>query len=183
MHASREVTVFWSNKVEHILDNLISNSLKYGSAEKPIIVSAYKHGATVEILLTDSGPGIQDSVMNGLFRPDMQRTGSARSGRGLYLASEQADEIGGRLTYLRNEESGSTFSLDPSLLIEPFLAAGQQAALYCRTSDDDLGELVLSFKPNAVSRPERRAVAAGLTNALARHRSSGRVRPALGRAH
>ena len=111
LHASREVTVFWSNKVEHILDNLISNSLKYGSAEKPIIVSAYKHGATVEILLTDSGPGIQDSVMNGLFRPDMQRTGSARSGRGLYLASEQADEIGGRLTYLRNEESGSTFRL------------------------------------------------------------------------
>lgn len=101
-------------EVERILDGLISNALRYAPRGSAIEICAFEHSGKLEILVTDRGPGIKPEQRVHLFRPEMQlfQRGRVRKngGLGLYLASEQALELGGRLTY-RYLDGVATFCL------------------------------------------------------------------------
>ena len=100
--------------VEHIVDALVDNALKYTSAATPVEFAAFQHGRWIEIHVTDRGPGLSAALRRTLFRPRAQTVGNdanSGSGIGLYLASEKASDLGGRLTYAPNLPQGSTFRL------------------------------------------------------------------------
>jgi signal transduction histidine kinase len=102
-------------EIEHILDILIDNALRFTPSGVPVEVAAFRHGANIEIQVTDRGKGLTSEQARTLFQP---RLGAARrgtdetgSGLGLHLASEQAAKLGGRLSYSNVEPTGARFRL------------------------------------------------------------------------
>lgn len=101
--------------LERVMSNLLDNALKhtdFGTVECRV----QRHGADrLSFVVADDGPGFSPDALARLFRyegrpPDAQKPGS---GRGLHIAKEMADRMGGTLT-VRNRELGGaevTFTL------------------------------------------------------------------------
>jgi len=107
-------------KVREIMDNLISNALKYTEeGGVNIAVSAHRvpEGAQILIAVTDTGIGIPATVLKDLFAPfsrvhDTKRlAGIQGTGLGLSLAQKLAGLIGGAVTATSEFGVGSVFSL------------------------------------------------------------------------
>ena len=100
--------------LEQILDNLVSNAIKYG-AGKPIVVSASVEGekGVARICVRDEGPGISASDQTRIFqrferavRPGEQASGF---GVGLWIIRQLCDAMGGTIEVTSAPEAGSTF--------------------------------------------------------------------------
>ena len=106
--------VWPADKIEHILDILVDNAIKYSTPGSPVEIAADSLGSQVEIKVTDGGRGIAPGDVKHLFRPRAAAQRDANGpgvGLGLYLASEQASGLGGELTYAPAQPRGSTFRL------------------------------------------------------------------------
>ncbi len=97
-----------------ILNNLISNALKYStiansSPKVSVKVTADKLNATVEV--SDNGSGIPEKHLEHLFkmfyRADDKKSGS---GLGLYIAKEALNKLKGSIKVTSEVEKGSTFT-------------------------------------------------------------------------
>src|SRR5207249_11649126 len=83
-------------RIEQVLDNLISNALKYGPADKPIVVTVEcQTNNPDEVLITvrDEGQGISKEVQHHVFerfyRVHTQEQGKVEGlGLGLYISHE-----------------------------------------------------------------------------------------------
>jgi signal transduction histidine kinase len=100
--------------LEQVLDNLISNAIKFSPAGRPIVVRVCEYGPDVEISVTDSGVGIprqQLEAVFGLFYqaedPVSRHTGGM--GLGLYISKEIVGRHGGRIWVESEPGRGSTF--------------------------------------------------------------------------
>lgn len=98
-----------------ILNNLISNAIKYCdlSKDKPfVLLKANKTVEVAEITVKDNGIGIakelHDKVFNMFFRATEKSTGS---GLGLYIVSESVKKLNGTIELESETGSGSTFTL------------------------------------------------------------------------
>jgi len=100
--------------VAHILDNLLSNALKYSPADRPVECRVFAQGGQVACAVTDQGPGIpsddQPYVFDRYFRGHGQEAGPG-IGLGLALAQELAQFQGGRVTMETWPCKGSVFTL------------------------------------------------------------------------
>ncbi|HVU73267.1 MAG TPA: PAS domain S-box protein [Mycobacteriales bacterium] len=68
-------------RVQQMLENLIGNAMRYGA--RPVRINAIAAGDRVEVRVSDSGPGVPDSVAPQLF--ERFATGQRQSGTGLGL--------------------------------------------------------------------------------------------------
>ncbi len=91
-----------AEKLRTVLDNLISNAVKFTPAQGTIHIAATqsKNGVTIEI--KDSGPGISASSAKDLFEPFYRGREAANSlvsgsGLGLFIAKEAAHALHGAL--------------------------------------------------------------------------------------
>lgn len=98
-----------------ILNNLISNAIKYADfdKDKPLVaVMADKKDNTVQIRVVDNGIGIkkelQDKIFNMFFRATEKSTGS---GLGLYIVNESVKKLNGKIELASEVDRGSTFTL------------------------------------------------------------------------
>jgi len=96
-----------------ILNNLISNSLKYvdSNEEKPYVkVNVYAEGTNCNIEVSDNGIGISEVFLPKIFemfyRATQEFTGS---GLGLYIVKETIDRLKGKITVKSKTRVGSTF--------------------------------------------------------------------------
>jgi signal transduction histidine kinase len=100
--------------VAHILDNLLSNALKYSPADRPVECRIFAQGGQVACAVTDQGQGIpladQPYVFERYFRGHGQEAGQG-IGLGLALAQELAQLQGGRVTMETWPGRGSVFTL------------------------------------------------------------------------
>jgi two-component system sensor histidine kinase KdpD len=73
--------------LERVLVNLISNALRHGSGDEPVLVTASAHAGRVELRVIDRGPGIPQADRDRVFLP-FQRLGDRdnETGVGLGLA-------------------------------------------------------------------------------------------------
>jgi signal transduction histidine kinase len=75
--------------LEQIVENLITNSIKYSSANTSISVTLEQMGKRINLSIADEGPGIPDHALDGIFdrfyRVDESRN-SFIEGNGLGLA-------------------------------------------------------------------------------------------------
>jgi signal transduction histidine kinase len=105
--------------LNHCLENLILNALKYGGDARWARVSAgaADGGSRIRILVEDHGIGIEAADLPHIFEPFYRgRAAQAAqihgAGLGLSLAREIAEEMGGRLEVASEEGAGATFTLE-----------------------------------------------------------------------
>jgi signal transduction histidine kinase len=100
-------------KLRQVLDNLISNAIKYAGCGAHVAVRLRRVDGGAEVEVADDGPGIAKSDRGRLFDPFF-RAASARSqpgsGLGLNISRAIAEAHGGTLT-LAESASGTTFLL------------------------------------------------------------------------
>lgn len=102
-------------RLKIILNNLISNAIKYADfeKEKPLVaIKAEKKVDIVRIQITDNGIGVrkemQDKIFNMFFRATEKSTGS---GLGLYIVNESVKKLNGKIELESEVNVGSTFTL------------------------------------------------------------------------
>jgi len=98
------------------LQNLLDNAIKYSPDGSQIRVAIREEEETVEVSVTDNGPGIRPEnrahLMERFFRPDRARNrNSGGFGLGLSITKAYMRVIGGSLQYEPALPRGSTFRL------------------------------------------------------------------------
>jgi len=103
------------SRIEQVLDNLITNAIKYSPNANKVIVGLKKENNNVIISVQDFGRGIPQEKIARIFErfyriyetEDMNSTGF---GLGLYISSEIVKGHGGKIWVESKEGKGSTFS-------------------------------------------------------------------------
>ena len=103
--------------VAHVLQNLVSNAIKFSPRESRISVTARQQGRNGRLLVMDRGPGISDEDQARLFQRFVRlgnepTEGESSTGLGLAMAKQQARAMGGNLWYDAREGGGSVFTLE-----------------------------------------------------------------------
>ncbi|HEY9714516.1 MAG TPA: ATP-binding protein, partial [Chroococcales cyanobacterium] len=102
---------------ERILFNLLANAIKFTPAQGVITVALESHGERLELSVSDTGPGISEEELKGLFLEFSQHhVASMRRyegiGLGLALVKEFAALLGGNVSVVSQLGKGSSFAVD-----------------------------------------------------------------------
>jgi two-component system phosphate regulon sensor histidine kinase PhoR len=100
-------------QILQLLDNLVTNALRYGEAETPVTVSAHAEGAMVHLAVTDEGEGIAPEhvkrVTERFYRVDTSRSRSlGGTGLGLSIVKHIVERHRGRLAIDSKLGEGTT---------------------------------------------------------------------------
>ncbi len=101
-------------KIDQVIENLISNAVKYSPFGSRIQLTCWSDGSTVKISVIDEGNGIdkadQDLIFGRFYRAvDDQLTSASGFGIGLYICKEIIDRHGGQIGVDSEPGEGSTF--------------------------------------------------------------------------
>jgi signal transduction histidine kinase len=104
------------DKLQQVLANLLSNAVKFTPAGGAIDVAWDVADETVNIHVTDTGPGIPSNKLEAIFEPFVQLGNSLTrvtegTGLGLAISRELARAMGGDVTVHSTFGAGSTFTL------------------------------------------------------------------------
>jgi signal transduction histidine kinase len=97
-----------------VLDNLISNAVKYSPPRQSVEVALARHGDEVLLTITDHGPGMNADDIAQLFRKfgkgRAQPTGGEKSsGLGLWIVQRVVDALGGKVRCESELGAGARF--------------------------------------------------------------------------
>jgi two-component system phosphate regulon sensor histidine kinase PhoR len=101
--------------LDHIIQNLIDNAVKYGNGT-PVTVRAERLARRVRLAVADRGPGIpdghEDRIFERFYRLDAGRSRDrGGSGLGLAIVRSQIEAIGGRV-WVERGEPGARFVVE-----------------------------------------------------------------------
>jgi two-component system sensor histidine kinase GlrK len=101
-------------KLRIMVDNLVSNAVKYSPNNKPLWVMLSKRGNNAIIEVADSGPGIPEAQHERIFEAFFQGAPADKShvrgsGLGLSIAREYAQAHGGDITLVKPKSAGACF--------------------------------------------------------------------------
>ncbi|MEW6441983.1 MAG: ATP-binding protein [bacterium] len=140
--------------IEQMLENLVSNAIKYTPAGGKVSVAFSKGGGNVRIEVGDTGIGIPSADLPNLFR-EFYRSESAKAveahgtGLGLPIVKEIVDKHGGRIMVESEEGLGTIFVV--CLPIDRRAGRGDGAALDATPGQEEGGQL--SGQPGRLHRP------------------------------
>ncbi len=102
--------------LHRILDNLISNAIKFSARDTKVSVLVTQKNTELSIQVTDQGPGISEEDMNllfGKFRKLSARptAGESSSGLGLSIVKELVHILDGNIKVRSRENEGATFTI------------------------------------------------------------------------
>ncbi|MPZ69231.1 MAG: PAS domain-containing protein [Actinobacteria bacterium] len=121
--ASQKITIdcepvsIWTDasKVERIIENLVSNAIRHTPEDCSIWVTVRSEPGGVQIVVEDSGRGIDDDVKSLIFEPfgqwDSERGHSQGLGLGLSLVRRFSELLGGRAWVEDRPGSGASFNV------------------------------------------------------------------------
>jgi signal transduction histidine kinase len=88
-------------RIKQVLINLLSNAIKYNRAGGQVRVDARSVGRDVVVQVTDTGCGMDDQQLSGLFQPfdrvGAEASGIEGSGMGLFVSRRFVELMGGRI--------------------------------------------------------------------------------------
>ncbi|MEO6290499.1 MAG: ATP-binding protein [Ginsengibacter sp.] len=102
------------NKISQVLNNLISNAIKYSPNADNIIISTQLQKDGIELSVRDFGIGISEKSQENIFQQFYRVTGTKEStypgmGIGLYICSEIIARLRGKIWVESIINKGSTF--------------------------------------------------------------------------
>jgi len=103
-----------ADKLRVVVDNLVSNAIKYSPKGGTISLSLARHGDGVTLDVSDAGPGIpeedRDRIFEWFYRGEHSRQGRVRgSGLGLAIAQELVIAHRGRIEVIDDGAQGAHF--------------------------------------------------------------------------
>lgn len=94
-----------------VLLNLLLNAMQASGTGSKLEIEAHTAGVNSEIIVSDNGPGINDSDIKKIFEP-YYSTKPDGTGLGLALAKRIVEEHGGHISARNKEEGGATFIIN-----------------------------------------------------------------------
>ena len=90
------------NMIRSVLQNLVTNAIKFSEQEKTITISSKDLGDQIQVSIKDNGIGLSEDDLNKLFRIDVHFSNKGTAdekgtGIGLILCKEQIDLNGGKI--------------------------------------------------------------------------------------
>jgi PAS domain S-box-containing protein len=101
-------------KLRQVLEQLISNAVKYSPEGGTVTVSAHRRDETVELAVSDEGVGVPPGERERIFSK-FYKAGDASgrgTGLGLFIANGLVREMGGRMWVDSREGQGSRFAFE-----------------------------------------------------------------------
>ncbi|MFC1654146.1 sensor histidine kinase [Patescibacteria group bacterium] len=104
------------SKLSDVLDNLISNAIKYNKKNGSVTISTQEDEGIFKISVTDTGHGIPEDQKHKIFKKysRLQRDtegGVGGTGLGLYTVKLSMDKMGGAVSFDTKEGEGTTFTV------------------------------------------------------------------------
>jgi signal transduction histidine kinase len=101
--------------IERILQNLVSNALKFSHPGTQITIGAKSLADSVQFWVTDQGPGITEEDKQHLFKKFRKLSarptqGESSNGLGLSIVKALITELGGTITVDSKAAAGTTFT-------------------------------------------------------------------------
>lgn len=117
---SNAIMQFDPQQMQRIVNNLISNALKFTPAGGGIFVRLSEHdraqGRTMVLEVSDTGVGIPagetEKIFERFYQSDNNRTGSIGSGIGLHIVKQYVEMHGGRVGAVSEPGQGATFRIE-----------------------------------------------------------------------
>ena len=98
--------------LKRAVENLVSNAVEFSPPESTVRVRLDCHLGWVEVIVSDSGPGIDRSVTDRLFeRFVTTRHNEGGTGLGLAIVRAVAEAHGGRVEVRASGEGGTSIAL------------------------------------------------------------------------
>ncbi len=129
-----------------LLQNLVSNAIRYGSDNPEVRVTAETDGPICRLAVQDNGPGIAPEHREVIFQPFKRLVGRGIEGTGLGLAicRRIVQLHGGAIWCEGKEDSGSTFIVE--------LPLARPAATAPTVLADEQGTKAIALSPEGASR-------------------------------
>ena len=104
------------SKLERVMDNIISNGLKFSDIDTPLSISVGRRNTNICIVIKDYGIGIPDKLLKYIFNQFTQAgrrglKGEKSVGLGLHISKKIVEQHKGRLIFSSIENQGSTFTI------------------------------------------------------------------------
>jgi signal transduction histidine kinase len=103
------------DRVAQVIDNLVSNAIKYSPDGGVVTVSLSLDGSSAVLAVTDPGIGIadgdRDRIFEKFFRAEEAAAATGGTGLGLAVAREIVESHGGAISVRSKPGSGSTFTV------------------------------------------------------------------------
>jgi signal transduction histidine kinase len=104
------------NYISRVMENLLSNALKFSQPGKEVSVTVKSDGINVEISVKDQGPGLNADDLANLYQKFKKLTprptgGESSQGLGLSIVKILANCMGGDVVCISVIEVGSTFTV------------------------------------------------------------------------
>jgi len=102
------------DRIAQVMENLLTNAIKYGSAETPIVVGIAREDHNIAVAVTNQGKALAPEELPRLFER-FHRTAGARqgpakgAGLGLYITRALIEAHGGRITAESTPAGRTTF--------------------------------------------------------------------------
>jgi signal transduction histidine kinase len=99
--------------IERVLTNLIDNAIRHTPAGGTIEVELRHEAEKVIVIVSDSGPGIPDELLESLFRRPFSQTGDRRTGGlGLLIVRRILQLHGCQIHLLSTPGKGASFCFE-----------------------------------------------------------------------
>jgi len=102
------------NRIAQVLDNLVSNAIKFCSANDTVTISTKANESSLSIIVSDTGPGIKDSEFDQLFAKNTRLSNQPTNkepnpGLGLAICKQLIDLHEGEIGAMNNSDKGISF--------------------------------------------------------------------------
>lgn len=142
-------------RITQVLDNLLSNALRYGGSH--IVVSAVRQDAVVKLTVSDDGPGVPDELLSTLFEAYAHGAAShglGGSGLGLVIVRQLCEAMNGTVEY--EDMTGTRFTATIPALPAPSVPLGVDVAeaghsVVLWETDHGLVETLVNYVANGLA--------------------------------
>lgn len=104
-----------ADKISWVLNNFLTNAIKYSPTGDTIIISVHGNNTGVSFSVSDRGPGIEEIYLQRIFDRYFQvpgRSDKKGSGIGLAICKEFIEAMGGKIWVKSQLGKGSVFGFD-----------------------------------------------------------------------
>ena len=111
LEADGDIRGFWDEaRLAEVVQNLISNALDHGDADRPVTIQVRAHAGTALLSVHNFGAPIDEARLASLYEP-FSRAGGHHLGLGLFICRRIVTAHGGRIEVATSAADGTTFAV------------------------------------------------------------------------